>query len=103
MGPLADVFSLLVAIAGWYYMFYSRAAQNLSAIEDQQVNRKRMRLRRVGGFFMFLLAVFLFAGMHTVDAKGSPAGFLLVWITVFVLLLMIVILALCVLPESRET
>ena len=48
---------------------------------------------RIGGFAMFLLAVFLFAGFHTVDEKGSPLGFLLVWITVFILLFLIVVLA----------
>ena len=75
-------------------MFYSRMAEKLAPIEEQQINRRRSRLRRIGGFFMFLLAVFLFAGFHTVDEKGSPLGFLLVWITVFILLFLIVVLAL---------
>jgi hypothetical protein len=91
---LANTFSLIVAVAGWYYMFYSRAAQKLGAVEDQQINVRRSRLRRIGGFAMFLLAVFLFAGFHTVDAKASPLAFMLVWIAVFLLLFVIVVLAL---------
>jgi UDP-N-acetylmuramyl pentapeptide phosphotransferase/UDP-N-acetylglucosamine-1-phosphate transferase len=94
MGRLTDCFSLLVAIAGWYYMFYSRAAEKLGAIEEQQINQKRSRLRRIGGFVMFLLAVFLFAGVHTVDEKSTPVGFLSVWLMVFLLLFLIVVLAL---------
>ena len=65
MHAFTSIFSLLVAAAGWYYMFYSRMAEKLAPIEEQQINRRRSRLRRIGGFFMFLLAVFLFAGFHT--------------------------------------
>jgi len=88
------IFSLAVAAAGWYYMFYSRAADKLGAVEDQAINQKRSRLRRIGGFAMFLLAVFLFAGSHSVDEKTSPLAFLVIWITVFILLFVIVVLAL---------
>jgi drug/metabolite transporter (DMT)-like permease len=93
MHAFTSIFSLLVAAAGWYYMFYSRAASNLTGIEDEQLNHRRQRLRQIGGFVMLLLAVALFAGFHTVDAKTSAQAFLLVWMAVFLLLMTIVLLA----------
>src|SRR5882724_107457 len=93
MDVFSTIFSLLVAAAGWYYMFYSRAAANLSSIEDQAINRRRLRLRRAGGFIMFLLAIALFAGFHSVDSATSAQAFVLVWLSVFVLLLTVLLLA----------
>src|SRR5437764_3222269 len=94
MDVFSTSFSLLVAAAGWYYMFYSRAAANLNGIEDEALNRRRHRLRRAGGLVMFLLAIALFAGFHSVDSATSAQGFVLVWISVFLLLLTVVLLAL---------
>lgn len=93
MSAFTTLVSFLVAAAGWYYMFYSRAAANLSGIEDEALNRRRHRLRRIGGFFMVLLGVALFAGFHSVDPVVSAQGFILVWFAVFLLLLTIVLLA----------
>jgi len=93
MDVFSTIFSLLVAAAGWYYMFYSRAVANLSSIEDQSINRRRLRLRRAGGFIMFLLAIALFAGFHSVDSATSAQAFVLVWLSVFVLLLTVLLLA----------
>jgi 4-amino-4-deoxy-L-arabinose transferase-like glycosyltransferase len=93
MGPLTTIFSLLVGAAGWYYMFYSRAATNLSGIEEQQVNDRRQRLRQIGGFVMLLLAVALFAGFNSVDSTTGPQAFVLIWLAVLVLLFTITILA----------
>ncbi len=92
MQPIATVFSLLIAAAGWYYMFYSRAAENLGAIEHHAVNLRRQRLRQINGFLMLLMAVGFFAGFHSVDPSRSAAAFLLVWLAVFLLFLMIVVL-----------
>jgi len=94
MRPLSGIFSLLVAAAGWYYMFYSRAAQKLGGVEAQAVNLQRVRLRRVGGFVMFLLAVAMFAGVWSIDWQASRSAFVAVWFTVFILLGTIVVLAL---------
>ena len=91
---LSGILSLLIAVAGWYYMFYSRAAHRLSTIESAPANLQRIRLRRVNGFAMFLLAVGLFAGVWSIDPKRTPGLFGLVWVSVFILLLVIVILAL---------
>jgi 4-amino-4-deoxy-L-arabinose transferase-like glycosyltransferase len=94
MGPLTTFFSLLVGAAGWYYLFYSRAATNLSGIEDDRTNNRRQRLRRIGGLVMLLLAVALFAGFHSVDSATGPQAFVLVWLAVFLLLFTITLLAL---------
>ncbi|MGH7215084.1 MAG: hypothetical protein ACREIT_10010 [Tepidisphaeraceae bacterium] len=88
------IFALLVAAAGWFYMFYSRAAVNLAGLEDQKLNRWRIRLRRVSGGAMFLLAIALFMGEYTFDAEERPQAFMLAWLAALLLLLMIVILAL---------
>ena len=93
MGSLPGIFSLLVGVAGWYYLFYSRAVEKLGGIETADVNRQRARLRRLGGFLMLLLAVGMYAGIYTIEAKRTPAVFLLIWIAVFILLLLIVLLA----------
>ena len=90
---VTGIFSLIVAAFGWYYMFYSRAAANLSGIERHDLNRRRHRLRRIGGFVMLLLAVGMYAGFNSVDPQTSPSPFVAVWLTVFVLLLVTVILA----------
>lgn len=95
MTVIPTIFSLLVAIAGWYYMFYSRAAARLSGIENDELNRQRIRLRRVGGFFMLLLAAFFFAGFHSFDLSRPPTtAFFFVWLIVFLLLGTILLLGL---------
>lgn len=90
---LSSVFSLLVAAAGWYYMFYSRAATRLAGVEDDSANKRRQRLRQLNGFTMFLLAVGVYAGLNTVDPHSAPSAFVTVWLAVFALLLVIVLLA----------
>ena len=95
MQYLAGIFALLTGAAGWYYLFYSRAAQQLSAVEDQSLNTRRIALRRAGGVAMLLLGGFFFAGFHWIDdPQQTPARFLGVWLTVFALLVVIVVLAL---------
>lgn len=90
---LAGILALLTGAAGWFYIFYSRAAHRLSAIEDQRLNDRRVALRRVGGVAMLLLGGFLFAGFYRLDQPiDSPGSFLAIWLTVFVLLIVIVIL-----------
>ena len=93
MALVTGIFSLLVAAFGWYYMFYSRGATNLSGIERQENNRKRHRLRQAGGFVMLLLAIAMYAGFNSVDPQASPSAFVSIWLGVFVLLLVTVVLA----------
>ena len=94
MAALTSIFSLLVGAAGWYYMFYSRAALKLSGVEGEQRSRLRQRFRQANGFVMLLLAVALYAGFNSVDPATGPHAFVSVWFSVFVLLLIIVLLAL---------
>lgn len=91
---LADILSFLCAVAGWYYLFYSKAAARLAAVESAHLNAIRVALRRVSGAAMFLLAVALFAGSNSVDERRTPNAFLAIWISVMVLLAIILLLAL---------
>ena len=103
MQYVAGIFALLTGAAGWYYLFYSRAAHRLSAVEDQALNNRRIALRRVGGVAMLLLGGFFFAGFYWIDdPHPTPARFLGVWLTVFALLVVIVVLALIDLRLTRR-
>jgi peptidoglycan/LPS O-acetylase OafA/YrhL len=75
-------------------MFYSKAAARLAPFESAAVNRRRIRLRRIGGAMMFLLAVLTFAGLETIDPRRSPNAFVGVWAGVVVLMFVILVLAL---------
>ena len=90
---LPAIFSLIVAAAGWFYMFYSRAAHNLQGVENEALNLRRIRLRRVGGFVMFCLAVAFFIGFQPY-VWNSGAVALGIWMLVMLLLLAIVVLGL---------
>src|SRR5215207_2835761 len=93
---LVGIFALLTGAAGWFYVFYSRAAHRLAGVEDQRLNDRRVALRRVGGVVMLLLAAFFFAGFVALDkdpAEQSPTTFLLIWVTVCVLLVVLIVLA----------
>ena len=93
IGMIQTVFALTVAAAGWYYMFYSRAAHKLGEFEHDARNLRRIRLRRVGGFMMFLLAIAFFVGFQPYVWKSEAAA-LVVWTLVMFLLLAIVVLGL---------
>lgn len=94
MISLPAIVALSIGAAGWYYLFYSPAAHKLQGIETRPLNQRRIRLRRVGGSLMLLLAVAFFAGFEAVDPVGHPDGFILVWTAVMILLALIVVLAL---------
>jgi hypothetical protein len=97
---LPGIFSLLVLAAGWYYLLYSTAAHRLSTIEAPQLNRFRVRLRRLNGIVMMLLAVAFYAAVYTV-APGSRS---LAWTFMSVLLLMgaMIVLALIDVQLTRR-
>ena len=74
MQILGAILCLLVAAAGWYYMFYSRAAQKLAGIENAEANRRRVLLRRINGGTMCALAVVLYIGiaaLQRTDEHGT--------------------------------
>jgi len=58
---LPGIFAVVVAAAGWYYLFYSQAAIKLHGVEQTAQNRLRVRLRRVGGLVILLLAAAFYA------------------------------------------
>jgi hypothetical protein len=91
---LPAILALLIGIAGWYYLFYSRAAERLAQIEAQRANARRVRLRRVNGAAMICLAVLLYVGARGVDPDLRPRTFLAIWLAAFAVLLVIVVLGL---------
>jgi len=88
------IFSLFIAAAGWYYMFYSRAASRLSGMEDANINAMRVWLRKVNGLLMFLLAVCFFAGFFAVDLDHPTRMTAIVWLAVCGLVLALMALGL---------
>ena len=94
MAYLPGILALLTGVAGWFYLFYSRAAQGLAVLEEQNLNRRRIRLRRVGGLVMLLLAVGFYLGFYAADPQTHPRVFVGVWLGVMGLLAAIVLLAL---------
>src|SRR5215212_5949954 len=88
------IFSLCVAAAGWYYVFYSKAASRLCGIEETNINSMRVWLRRVNGLLMFLLAVCFFAGFFAVDIEHPNKIAAYVWLAVCGLVLMLLALGL---------
>jgi hypothetical protein len=99
---LLRAFCLTVMAAGWYYLFYSRAAQKLSAIEVGPVNVWRVRLRRVGGLVIMLLGTSLYVGMFGVGWDPPTKAFAAVWLFVFVLLAAAVVLAMVDVLLTRQ-
>jgi hypothetical protein len=89
---VVGIFSLVCGIAGWFYLFYSKAAAKLAVIEPTPRNRLRIVLRRVCGGAMFLLGIACFAGFNAVDAHRTPGAYLGVWLGVMFLLLVIILL-----------
>jgi peptidoglycan/LPS O-acetylase OafA/YrhL len=84
---------LSIVGSGWFYTFHSRAAASLAGIEQDSLNRRRVRLRRFGGCAMMGLGTCFFAGFNAVDVDRHPGVFEGIWIAVCVLLLLLVMLA----------
>ena len=94
MSHLPTAFALLTAAAGWFYLFYSRAAHNLARVEGAADNRARVLLRRAGGVCMIALGICFFMGFNTFDPKERPSAFVTTWFAVFLLLGTTMVLAL---------
>ena len=88
---LPAMFSLVVAAAGWFYMFYSKAAHNLVGMENDARNLRRIRLRRVGGFIMFLLAVAFFVLFQPYVWNSSVKALGMLLLVMFLLLAIVVL------------
>jgi len=94
MDILAGIFAVLVFLAGWFYLFQSRGGQSLGGVEQQDINRRRIRLRRIGGGAMIALAICFAAGVFVVDTTEPTLAFLWVWSAAMALLVLIIALAL---------
>jgi peptidoglycan/LPS O-acetylase OafA/YrhL len=94
MHYIPAIFALAVAAAGWYYLFYSRAAGKLAGLEAERLNRRRVRLRRLGGGMMVLMGLCFAVGFYSFDRSAPPAGFVFIWAAVLLLMAMIVVLGL---------
>jgi UDP-N-acetylmuramyl pentapeptide phosphotransferase/UDP-N-acetylglucosamine-1-phosphate transferase len=100
MTHLSAIFALIVAAAGWYYLFYSKAASRLAGIEGDQQNRLRVRLRRIGGLVIILLGG-LFYALLTLDERETRTALLLLT-GVFLLMLVLLVLGLVDLRLTRR-
>jgi hypothetical protein len=95
MWLLTAILALLTGVAGWFYLFFSAAARRLGGIELQGANRWRIRLRRVNGFIMILLAALLYGGTYAAaDERTHPKVFILIWMSVTLLVSVILLLVL---------
>lgn len=94
MRPLTAILAVLTGVAGWFYLFYSKAATGLGGIEHQQPNLRRVRLRRINGFVMIILAALLYVGTYATDEHAHPAVFVGAWLGVTALLGVVVLLVL---------
>ncbi len=80
------IFCVITAAAGWFYLFYSRAAHRLGAVEEQRANLARIRLRRAGATAMILLAIAFAVGYYGTDVRRPTATFAVAWLCVLLLL-----------------
>jgi hypothetical protein len=96
MSALATILALLIAAAGWHYLFHSTAAQRLAGVEEERLNRVRVRLRRAGGVVLLVLGPTFYAGFRTLlpETQFNPATFVGLWLSVLGLMGLMVILAL---------
>ena len=85
------ILCLMIGAAGWYYLFYSRAAQRLGAIEAADANRWRVLLRRLNGLLMLALAGLVYIAAATDIPEKSPS------LAAGLLFAIVAVLGLCVL------
>jgi hypothetical protein len=101
MDQLPGILALLIAAAGWFYLFHSAAARRLEGIEGPGQNRLRVRLRQLGGGAMVVLAGAFYALSVMLSQRRAVASMILL-IGVLLLLLLIVVLALVDLKLTRD-
>jgi hypothetical protein len=91
---LPGIFALLVGISGWFYLFYSKAAKNLSGIEDPRLNQQRTYLRRTNAVLMLALAVCFVVLMYRSIPQERAVEAAAMLAMIVALLLAILVLAL---------
>jgi hypothetical protein len=92
MPSAPSILALLVAVAGWFYLFNSKAAKRLDGVEAPAANNRRDRLRRLNGLAMLPLSLGFYAGSK-INPRPHPIVFLCLWTIVLILLIFVVILA----------
>jgi len=90
MRNLPAIFALLCGAAGWFYFLHASRAARLAHIEDARNNVLRIRLRRIGGILMFVLAVAFYASYALSQQRGHPV-LVLTCMTVTLLLLPVIL------------
>ena len=98
----SGIFALVIGAAGWYYVFYSKAAQKLEGVEGERINQRRVRLRRLGGVCMILLAMSMYLGAAGIDPDDQKVAFVVVWVVVMALVCLITVLALIDLRLTKQ-
>ena len=86
-----DLLALACGIAGWFYLFYSKAAAKLAVFESPRQNNLRIMLRRTCGAALVLLGALFFAGFN-INEHRTPGVYLAIWSGALVLLLIIIAL-----------
>jgi peptidoglycan/LPS O-acetylase OafA/YrhL len=99
---IPGIFAFLVAAAGWFYLFYSRSASSLAAVEAIETNRLRVRLRRLGGACMLVLGTAFYVGYYGSDRNEPGPVFAFSWLIVFVMMMTILVLAIADLRLTRR-
>ncbi len=94
MPILPTNFALLIGATGWYYLFNTHAAEQLASIESTALNVRRVRLRRVGGVLLLLLAMLFYIGSAVVSWDTPTVWFLVTWTGVLIVVGLVTFLAL---------
>jgi UDP-N-acetylmuramyl pentapeptide phosphotransferase/UDP-N-acetylglucosamine-1-phosphate transferase len=102
MESIPAIFCLLTGAAGWFYLFYSRAAHRLGGIENERINQARIRLRRMGAGVMILLAIAFAVGYYGTNVREPTPRFAIAWGCVLVLLPVMVGIGLADLRLTRK-
>jgi hypothetical protein len=99
---IIGIFALIIAASGWHYAFHSVAASQLAVFEQQEINRRRTRLRRAAGVAMIAMAICFFLGFERASPQDNPSVFVGLWVGVMILLAAIVWLAMLDLRLTRQ-
>lgn len=76
----------LMAAAGLYYLLRSDAARRLESVEGAAANRLRLRLRRVNGGVILLLAAGVATGCYAFNPEHPGLLYLADWLMVLLLM-----------------
>jgi UDP-N-acetylmuramyl pentapeptide phosphotransferase/UDP-N-acetylglucosamine-1-phosphate transferase len=93
MTYIPAAFAFLVAAAGWFYVLHASRARHLLGFEEERDNNLRIRLRRICGGTMMVLALAFYLGYVLAERQAKPIWVLLCLLLVMLLLPVILFLA----------